>query len=193
MMVLWAGLIVFLGAHAVPMYVAPRTRFIDTYGEISYKIAISLVSLMGFALIIWGYGLAREQPILVYSPPLWLRHVSLLLMVPVFILLLSTYLNGRIKQTIKHPMFIAIKLWAVAHLLANGTLADIFLFLSFLVWAVLGVISAKRRAQAADAPLAGSARGSLIYDAIAVVAGLALYVIFVIWLHEYLFGVAPVG
>lgn len=192
MITLWAGLIVFFGAHAMPMFSEPRGQFIQKYNEMTYKALIAVVSLAGLVLISWGYAEARESPILVYTSPPWLRAVSLLLMIPVFILFVAAYLKGKIKQLVKHPMFLAIKIWAIAHLLVNGTVADIVLFTSFLVWAVLALIAANKRARASgtDAP---KTQGSFLYDGVALIVGLGLYVAFVIRLHEYLIGVSPVG
>ena len=133
--------------------------------------------------------MARHDPVVLYWTPTWLRHLALLLLVPVFPLLLAAYLPGRIQTTVKHPMLAAIKLWAVAHLLANGMLADVLLFGTFLVWAVVDRISLKRRA---PRPVPG-AQPSKMNDLIAVVGGLALYVAFILWLHLWLIGVAPIA
>jgi uncharacterized membrane protein len=138
-------------------------------------------------LIIWGYGVARQQPILLYAPPVWMRHLSALVMLPVFPLLLAAYMPGRIKTALKHPMLAAVKFWALAHLLANGMLADVLLFGSFLAWAVADRISFKRRV----ARPIHTAPPSRMNDVIAVVGGLAIYVIFVLWLHVRLIGVSP--
>ena len=117
-----------------------------------------------------------------------MRHITLLLMVPVFPLLLAAYLPGRIKTAMKHPMLAAVKIWALAHLLANGSLADVVLFGTFLVWAIADRISLKRRAQQiATAP------PGRFNDLIAILAGLALYVVFILWAHFWLFSVSPIG
>jgi uncharacterized membrane protein len=149
----------------------------------------SLVAIAGFVLVVWGYGLARTDPVLLYSPPVWLRHMAMLLLVPVFPLFLAAYFPGRIQAATKHPMLAATKLWAVAHLLANGMLADVILFGAFLAWAVVDRISMKRRT---PRPIPG-APPSRANDLIAVLAGLALYVAFVLWLHTWLIGVSPLG
>lgn len=188
--VLIAGLILFLGTHSVSIVnPAWRGRVVARIGELPWQGIYALVAIAGFVLIVWGYGLARQEPVILYAPPVWLRHVTLLLLVPVFPLLLAAYLPGRIKAVTKHPMLAATKLWAFAHLLANGTLADVVLFGSFLAWAVVDRISMKRREQL---PVPG-APPSKWNDAIAVVVGLVLYVAFVRWLHVWLFGVSPVG
>jgi uncharacterized membrane protein len=147
----------------------------------------SLVAIAGLVLVIWGYGLARVDPVALYTPPLWLRHLAVLLLLPVFPLLLATYLPGRIQTATRHPTLVATKLWAAGHLLANGMLADVLLFGTFLVWAVADRISLKRRAQR---PVPG-APASKFNDLIAVLLGLALYAAFLFWLHTWLIGVPP--
>jgi uncharacterized membrane protein len=188
--VLIAGLILFFATHSVSIVNSSwRDRVAARIGEGPWKGIYSLVAIAGFVLIVWGYGLARQDPTILYIPPVWLRHVALLLLVFVFPLLLAAYLPGRIKTVTKHPMLVATKLWAFAHLLANGTLADVLLFGSFLAWAVADRISMKHREQR---PIPG-APPSKWNDAVAVVVGLALYVAFVLRLHVWLFGVSPVG
>lgn len=190
MIYLIAGLVLFLGIHSVEI-VSPaiRSNAVARIGEKPWKGIYSLLSIAGFVLLVWGYGVARQHPVLVYAPPVWTRHVTALLMLPVFPLLLAAYMPGRIKAALKHPMLAAIKFWALAHLLSNGMLADVLLFGGFLAWAVADRISMKRRVAR---PVPG-APPSKINDVIAVVAGLALYVIFAMWLHVRLIGVAPFG
>src|ERR1700678_288364 len=126
--VLILGLVLFLGVHSIA-FVAPgwRERARSRFGEGAWKGLYSVVSLVGFVLIIYGFGLARRVPVVLYSPPIWLRHLAFLLMLPVFPLLIAAYLPGRIKTLVKHPMLVSVKLWAFAHLLANGLLADVLL------------------------------------------------------------------
>src|ERR1700681_5108215 len=132
MLPLIIGLVLFLGVHSVAIVVpALRAGSIHRLGEGAWKGLYALVSLVGFVLICYGFGLARQAPVILYSPPTWLRHVALILMVPVFPLLVAAYLPGRIKTAAKHPMLAAVKLWAFAPLLANGTLADLLLFGGF--------------------------------------------------------------
>lgn len=190
MSMLLLGLVVFLGVHSVSI-VAPawRDAMAARLGVGAWKGLYSLVSLVGFALLLKGYALARLEPSLVWVPPAGLRHVAALLMLPVFPLLFATYLPGRIRAAAKHPMLVAVKLWALAHLLANGMLADILLFGSLLVWAVLDRISLKRRAPRATP----AAPANPVNDILAVVLGLAVYVLFVMGGHRTLFGVAPFG
>ncbi len=188
MSILIAGLVVFFGVHAVSIFNEPwRDSMVAKLGEWPWKGMYSMAAIIGFLLIVWGYGLARVDPVVLYSPPMWLRHVSLLVLVPVFPLLLATYLPGRIQVVTRHPMLIATKLWAVAHLLANGTLADVLLFGSFLVWAVIDRISMKHRTQR----LIPGVAPSRFNDTIAVLFGLVLYTGFVLWLHAWLIGVSP--
>jgi uncharacterized membrane protein len=189
MLVLLLGLIVFLGGHSVRIF-APqfRERMVAKHGEGRWKGIVTLVSVVGLILIVWGYGMTRTDPIVVWQPPIWTRHLALVLMIPVFVLIVAAYLPGRIKSTLKHPMLVGVKLWAVAHLLANGTLADILLFGGFLAWAVTDRISLKRRE---GAPPLTIARTTPLNDALAVIIGLAVYALFVLYLHGVLFGVSP--
>lgn len=191
MTLLILGLLIFLGVHSTSIF-APgwRTAQIKRRGDAAWKGVYALVSLAGFALLIYGYGVARQLPVVLYTPPTFTRHIALLLMLPVFPLLFAAYLPGRIKAAAKHPMLLAVKLWALAHLLANGTLHDVILFGAFLVWAVADRISVKRRAVARTVP---GAPPSSMNDLIAVVGGLATYAVFVLWAHLKLIGVSPLG
>lgn len=191
MSLLIVGLVLFLGVHSVAI-LAPafRTRAIQRLGEGTWKGLYALLSLIGFVLICYGFGMARQAPVILYSPPTWLRHVALLLMLPVFPLIVAAYLPGRIKAAAKHPMLAAVKLWAFAHLLANGMLADVLLFGGFLAWAVVDRISMKRRAVPQALRTAPPGPWN---DAIAVVLGLAIYVLLIEWGHVRLFGVSPLS
>ncbi|MGP4845137.1 NnrU family protein [Marinobacter sp. 1Y8] len=190
MALLILGLVLFLGVHSLSIFNEPaRDRLVARLGLWPFKGLYSLVSLAGFLMIIWGYGFARLDPVVLYIPPTWTRHLALLLMLPVFPLLLAAYLPGKIQHTLKHPMLVAVKLWALAHLLANGMLADVLLFGGFLAWAVADRISLKRRTPRPVPALPATPRNDLIV----VIGGLALYVVFVFWLHRALIGVSPVG
>jgi uncharacterized membrane protein len=191
MLVLLAGLVVFFGVHCVSI-VAPEWRAaqVARRGEGAWKGLYSLAAGVGLVLIVVGYGLARRDPVLLYTPPVGLRHLALALMLPVFPLLLAAYLPGRIRRVVKHPMLMAVKLWAVSHLLANGTLADVLLFGTFLAWAVVDLISVKRRAPA-DAHRAPAAPARPANDVIALLVGLALYGLFIGGGHRWLTGVSP--
>ena len=194
MLMLILGLVLFLGIHSVSIVsVNGRNRLAQQMGEGPWKGLYSLVSLAGFVLIVVGYGAAREAPVLLYSLPNGFRHLAALLMLPVFVLLLATYLPGRIQRAAKHPMLLAVKLWALSHLLANGTLADVLLFGGFLAWAVVDRISVKKRAAAGRLRAGPVLPGSKANDAIALVGGLGLYVLFVVWAHAFLIGVRPFG
>jgi uncharacterized membrane protein len=185
------GLALFLGIHSVAI-AAPawRDAMAARLGEWPWKGLYSIVSIIGFAMIVTGYAAARLDPVLLWVPPAWTRHVAALLMLPVFPLLLAAYLPGKIKSAMQHPLLVATKTWALAHLLANGMLADVALFGGILVWAVADRVSLRRRAPRA---LPFSAPASAANDILAVVAGLALYAIFVLHLHQRWFGVAPFG
>jgi uncharacterized membrane protein len=188
MTLLLVGLILFLGIHSVSI-VAPgwRDAQVAARGEAAWKGLYSVVSAVGLGLLIYGYALARQAPVVLYSPPTAMRHVAMLLLVPVFPLLLAAYLPGRIKTAVKHPMLLSVKLWALAHLLANGTAADVLLFGGFLAWAIADRISVKRR-PARPIPGAPAGRAN---DLFAVVGGLALYAATLLFLHRWLIGVAP--
>ena len=156
-----------------------------------WKGIVSVISIIGFVLIVWGYGEARSNPIVLYSPPVWTRHIAALLTVPAFILLVAAYIPGtRIKRAVGHPMVAAVKIWAFAHLLANGTLADVVLFGAFLAWAVADYIAARRRDRAAGTVFTV---GPVSRDIAAVIIGLAAWAAFAFWLHAAWIGVRPFG
>ncbi|MGB8694175.1 MAG: NnrU family protein [Steroidobacteraceae bacterium] len=188
MYTLLLGLVIFFAVHSVSI-VAPqwRHRTVLRMGVPLWRAFYSLLSLGGLLLIIRGFALSRAAPVVLYAPGVRLHLIVSALMLPVFPLLFSTYLPGRIRSAARHPTLVAIKLWAVAHLLANGTLADVLLFGSFLAWAVLDRISLKRRPAR---PVAGAPPGKW-NDLLAIVLGLAVYALFVGWAHWRLFGVAP--
>lgn len=187
MTILVIGLLLFIGVHSISIVNEPwRDRMLARLGEGPWKGLYAIIALAGLVLIIQGYGAARYDPLVLYAPPAWLRHLSFLLLLPVFPLLLAAYLPGRIRARVAHPMVLAVKLWATAHLLANGTLADVLLFGGLLAWGIVERISLKRRAPRA---LPAEAPAGKWNDAIAVVAGLLIYVWFALWLHPLLIGV----
>ncbi|WP_099865242.1 NnrU family protein [Pararhizobium haloflavum] len=193
MLILILGIVLFLGVHSVRI-AAPdyRARFIAERGEGAWKGLYTVVSVIGLALIVWGFGMARQTAPILYAPPAFMAHLALLLMIPAMVFLAASQVPaGRIKAAVKHPMLLAVKIWALAHLLANGDLASLILFLSFLAWAVADRISEKRRLRAGEtrAVVAGPARN----DIIAVGVGLVLYLLFVWKLHAWLIGVAPIA
>ncbi len=185
MALLIAGLVLFLGVHSVRM-VAPtwRDSMLARLGENGWKGLYSLVSFVGLVLLIWGY--ARAQPLapVLYVTPFGMVHLTALLMVFAFIALaVSQVPSGRLKPMLKHPMLLSVKIWAFAHLLVNGDLASVILFGAFLAWAVWNRIAVKRRGAPLPQP------GPVLYDIIAVVSGLVLWVLFVWKAHEWLIGV----
>ena len=185
------GLILFLGVHSMQIAAAGwRGTVIARRGERVWKGLYSVVALVGLVLIVVGYGLARQQPVVLYTPPPALRHLALLVLVPVFPLLFAAQMPSRIKNAVKHPMLLATKLWALAHLLANGTAADVLLFGGFLVWAVADRVSVKRRAASASPAVQPPPPRN---DLIALIGGLALYALFLFWGHAWLIGVSPLG
>ncbi|MCB1384875.1 MAG: NnrU family protein [Nitratireductor sp.] len=183
------GLVLFLGVHSVRM-LAPRWRDakLASMGEGPWKGVYSLISLVGFALLIWGYAQARADAPILYVPPAWGRHVAWLLMALAFICLMVFNLPaGRLKPMLKHPFLLSVKLWATAHLLANGDAASVLLFGAFLAWAVWNRIAVKRRGGALPAP------GPVGNDIAAVVSGLVLWALFAFWAHQWLIGVSPMA
>jgi uncharacterized membrane protein len=184
------GLVLFLGIHSVAI-VAPAWRDAQAArNQRAWKGLYAVISIAGFALLIYGYGLARQSPVVLWTPPTGMRHLALLLMLPAFPLLLAAYLPGRIQRATQHPMLLAVTFWAAAHLLANGTLVDVILFGAFLVWAVLDRIAVQRRALPRTIP---GAPPSGLNDAIALVGGLVIYGVFLAWGHRWLIGVSPLG
>lgn len=185
------GMVVFLGIHSVRI-IAPdfRAAQLAARGENTWKMIYSVVALVGLVLIVIGYGQARMDPVVFWVAPKWMSHLVALLMIPAMIFLVaSQFPAGRIKAAVKHPMLLAVKIWALAHLLVNGDLASVVLFGGFLAWAVVDRISEKRRLRAGltTNPVAGPAR----WDIYSVVIGLVVYVAFVGYFHKLLIGVAP--
>jgi uncharacterized membrane protein len=187
MLQLLIGLVVFFGIHSVAIVALPMRDKMAARSEMGWKAMYTIASLIGLVLIVRGYGELRLTPTVLYVPPTGLRHVAALLMLPAFAFFIAPYFPGRIKQALKHPQLVAVKLWAMAHLLVNGNVADVLLFGSFLVWAVVDRISMKNRVAR---PLPGAPE-SRANDVIIVVVGLLLYVVFVMWGHEALIGMQP--
>ena len=190
MSVLILGLALFLGMHSVRIVADGwRGAVIARIGERPWKLAYTVAAIAGFVLIVWGYGLARQQPVVLWVPPVWTRHLAALLTVPAFVMLAAAYGPANaIRARLKHPMLLGTKTWALAHLLANGMLADLLLFGSFLLWAVLCHRAARRRDAAAQTVYAPGRPGPTV---VAVVVGLAAYAVFALWAHQALIGVAP--
>jgi uncharacterized membrane protein len=190
--VLILGLVLFLGVHSVRIVADGwRSAMVARLGEPAWKLGYTVLALAGFALLVWGYGLARQDPVPLWTPPVWTRHLAALLTVPAFIMLAAAYgPPNAIRARLKHPMLLGTKTWALAHLLANGTLADVLLFGGFLVWAVLCFRTARRRDAATGRVVpAGGAAGTVL----AVVVGLAAWAGFAFWAHGAWIGVRPFG
>jgi uncharacterized membrane protein len=191
LLVMILGLVLFLGVHVFTTQRALRARLIAASGEPAYKIGYALLSLVGLVLIVWGFADYRATGwIDVWHPPKVLKQITVALMLPAVILVVASYLRGRIYTTLKHPMLAGVKLWAAAHLLANGDLGSIILFGSFLAWAVFDRISLKHRSDAGAPPIpVGGIGNDLIAVAVGVVAYLALAFVF----HPVVIGVPVVG
>ncbi len=179
------GLLIFFGIHSMSVVAMPLRNRIAARNALAWKGFYSIASVLGIVLIVMGYGELRAEPMVLYTTPFWMRYVSALLLLPVYVFFLASLLPGRIQATLKNPLLVSIKTWALAHLLVNGALADVMLFGSFLLWAVAVRVSLKNREprRYPRAPLSSA------NDAIVLVAGLALYAVTILWLHEWLFGV----
>lgn len=186
------GLIIFLGVHSVRIVADDwRTKTRARIGELPWKGLYAAASLAGFSLLVWGFGLARQQPVQLWNPPVAMRHLASLLTLIAFVLLAAAYVPGNnIKARIHHPMVLGVKVWALAHLLANGNIAHVVLFGSFLVWAILDFSAARRRDRAAGTQYA---RGTAGATGIAVAIGVGAWIAFTLWLHGLLIGVRPLG
>jgi uncharacterized membrane protein len=190
MLVLVLGLIIFLGLHSVRIVADDwRKQQIARIGANRWKGIYSILAIVGFVLIIWGFGLARQHPVLVYLPPLWLRHLNALFMLVALILFAAARVpRNHIKAKFGHPQVLAVKTWAFGHLLATGMLHDLVLFVPFLIWSVvLFIVSRRRDRRDGTVYPAGTLKG----DVIAVVVGVVVWVLFAFWLHTLLIGVSP--
>jgi uncharacterized membrane protein len=192
MSILILGLAIFLGTHSVRIFADDwRTRQIPRMGERPWKGAYSVVSIIGFALIVWGYGLARAQPTVLWTPPVWGRHLAGLLNVIAFVLIAAAYVRGNsIKARLGHPMVLGVKVWAFAHLLSNGSAHAVLLFGAFLAWAVVDFAAARRRDRATGTVYPA---GTLSRDAVVLIAGVVAAAVFAFALHGWLIGVRPFG
>jgi len=186
------GLVLFLGVHSVRVFAEPsRTRLRAQLGDNGYKGLYSLMSIAGFVLVIWGYGQAKQQPVLLWIPPVAMRHIAALLTLVAFVLLAAAYVPGNaIKARLHHPMVLGVKTWAFAHLLANGMLAHVVLFGAFLVWAVLNFRAARQRDREGQVVYPPGRAGPTV---IAVVVGVAAWAFFAFWAHGAWIGVRPFG
>jgi uncharacterized membrane protein len=191
MALLILGLALFLGSHSIVLF-APgwRRRQIAARGEGAWKAAVAVASLLGIGLIVWGYGLARADPVVIWQPPTGMRHLAALLVLPAFALAAAALAPpGRIKAAAGHPLVLGVKVWAFAHLIANGTLADLVLFGAILAWAIAAFAMLRRRDRAEGRVVVA---GPLRNDLLASAAGLAIWAIFLFWLHRWLIGVPPI-
>ncbi len=181
------AIVVFLGTHLVPT-LPLRGRLVERLGETGYKIAFSLLSIASLVFLVWAFS--KAPVVQVWSPPSWTRWVAIVLMLPAFIFMVAAYVPGKIKERLKHPFLVAIKTWALAHLIANGDLASIILFASFLAYAAYDRIALKHRATTGLIPV--RATGPPLNDIVAVVLGTVLYLVFLFWLHPLLIGTTPI-
>ena len=193
MLLLVLGLVLFLGVHSTRIFADGwRTSMIQRIGEKPWKGLYAIASIVGFVLIVWGYGLARQNPVVLWpQPPVATRHIAALLTLVAFVLLFAPYVpRNHFKSKLRHPQVIGVKVWAFAHLIANNTLADLVLFGAFLVWAVLAFRSARRRETTlATMPPAGTPMGTPI----TVVIGVVAWAAFAFWAHARWIGVSPMG
>ena len=192
MAMLILGLVLFLGVHSVRIVADGwRTATMARVGEGAWKGAYALLSVVGFVLIVWGFSLARQQPVQLWMPPRGMRHLASLLTLIAFVLLAATYVpRNAIKARLHHPMVLAVKVWALAHLLANGNLAHMILFGTFLVWAALSFRAARARDRAAGTVYApGTTAGTVTTVAV----GVAGWALFAFWAHGALIGIRPIG
>jgi uncharacterized membrane protein len=192
MTILILGIIIFLGIHSIRIVADDwRTAQLARMGEGPWKGIYSLGSAVGLGLIVWGFGMARAEPVVLWSAPAWTRHAAALLTLVSFILITAAYVRGnRIKTVLGHPMLAGVKVWAFGHLIANGRLADVLLFGAFLLWSALCYRAAWRRDRAAGTRYP---EGKVVNDAIVVVVGIVVWLLFAFYLHGWLIGVKPYG
>ena len=186
------GLVLFLGVHSIRVFANDwRNQTLARVGEKPFKGIYALLSLAGFVLLVWGYGQARQHGVMLWTPPVATRHLASLLTQIAFILLAAAYIPGnQIKAKLHHPMVLGVKVWALAHLLANGSLADAVLFGSFLAWSVALFAASRRRDRREQTVYAAGTAGA---TAITVAAGVVAWAVFALWLHRVLIGVSPFG
>lgn len=193
MLTLIAGLMLFLGVHSVRIFADDwRTRQQQKWGVDAWRGVYAVLSLAGLVLVIYGFGMVRNEPVWLWIPPIGMRHAASLFTLMAFILLAAAYVpDNAIKARVYHPMVAAVKLWAVAHLMANGNLGHLVLFGSFLAWAVLDFISARKRDR--RNPPSSAPVTKLSATLITVVVGVVAWLVFAFWLHGLLIGIKPFG
>ena len=184
------GLVLFLGLHSTRMVAdGARSRFIEQRGQNAWRGLYSVASAIGLVLIVWGYSLTLREPVVLWSPPAWMRPLAGALMLVSIVLIVAAYVpRNHLKARLGHPMVAGVKVWAFAHLITTRTLADVLLFGAFLLWAVLCYRSLRARDRAADRQLPA---GQAVPTLIAVVVGAALWFVFGFWLHGWLIGIRP--
>ena len=189
---LLAGLLLFLGVHSLRIFAeAWRAQQIARIGPLPWKGLVSVLSLAGFVLLVWGWGMARQAPVVLWQPPVGMRHAASLLTLLAFVLLAAAYVPGNaIKARVHHPMVLGVKTWALAHLLSNGNVAHVVLFGSFLAWGVLLFIASRRRDRREATVYAP---GRLAPTLVTVVVGVAAWAVFAFKLHGMWIGVRPFG
>ena len=187
-----AGLVLFLGVHSVRIFANDwRSAQLAQRGEAVWKLGYSALSIAGFVMIVWGYGLVRQSPMVLWPTPRGMNHLAALLTLISFVLLVATYVpRNAIKAKLRHPMILGVKVWALAHLLANNTLADLLLFGSFLIWAMLSFRAARQRDRQQQ-PVRLASNG--LATAATVVVGVVAWAAFAFWGHLALIGVRPLG
>jgi uncharacterized membrane protein len=192
MIYLVAGLVLFLGVHSTRVFANDwRSKTLASIGEKPFKGVYALLSIAGFVLLVWGYGQARQQGVMLWNPPVAMRHIAALLVLIAFVLLAAAQVPGnKIKAKLHHPMVLGTKVWAFAHLLANGSLADVVLFGSFLAWSVLLFAASRRRDRREQTVYAPGTTGATL---LAVALGVVSWAVFAFWLHRVLIGVSPLG
>ena len=185
------GLIIFLGSHSCRIFAESwRNQMIDRIGEVKWKGLYTIISLIGFVIMVIGYGQARQSTVVLWQPNSFLIYIALALNLIAFIFLAgSSPSNNAIRLKLKHPMILGVKVWALAHLISNGTLVDLILFGAFLIWAVLDFRSARKR----PIHIAEQAQVSTKATAITIAIGVILWVAFIFGLHQYLIGVSPLA
>lgn len=186
------GLILFLGVHSIRIVAeAWRTRTLVRWGEGPYKITYAAISIVGLGLMVWGFGMARETPTMLWMPPRGVRHVASVLTLVSFVLLVAAYVpRNTLKARLHHPMVLAVKTWALAHLLANGSVAHVILFGSFLVWGVANFVAARKRDRALGTVYPA---GTRVGNTVTLFVGVAVWAAVAFWLHGLLIGIRPVG
>ncbi len=192
MVYLVAGLLIFLGVHSVRIFADGwRTQTLQRLGDGPYKGLYSLAAVLGFVLIIYGFGVARENPVMLWAPPVGMRHAASLLTLVAFVLLAAAYVpRNSIKARVHHPMVLGVKSWALAHLLSNGSVAHLVLFGAFLAWGVMNFIAARKRDRAMATQYAA---GTVPATVVTVVVGVAAWAAFAFKLHGLLIGIRPFG